>query len=296
MKTKSNYFSYSVSAVQTTSHRKQGKRIMTHKRFSLLFSLGLHLIAAMLVTAYVVQKTVIDDEPVQVNIVQAPTVPKPKHRMAPHVVKKMETPQIRVQTPRLRQAITTAVEIPTRDARFTLPPGDTSVTAPPFLGDAGLERKLLTEGHQAHIAVVPARIEPPKSFSPSIIGKIESTYVPQANLNLDSVALRTVDLSDVPQSLSDFLGAIRDRIQRAQRYPRSVRGNVAEGTTKVRFTIRRDGSLIEVEVVASSGSKSLDDAALAALREAAPFPPFPPKQNGEFLHLELPIAFQFISD
>ena len=62
--------------------------------------------------------------------------------------------------------------------------------------------------------------------------------------------------------------------------------------SQVQFTIRRDGSLIDAKVVASSGSKSLDTAALAAVRDAAPYPSFPESQAGSTLRLEIPISFQ----
>jgi periplasmic protein TonB len=43
----------------------------------------------------------------------------------------------------------------------------------------------------------------------------------------------------------------------------------------VHFTIRRDGSVVSVSVVESSGYSSYDLAALRAVQQAAPFPPLP---------------------
>jgi protein TonB len=48
-----------------------------------------------------------------------------------------------------------------------------------------------------------------------------------------------------------------------------------ELVTLVHFTIRRDGSVINVSVVESSGYSSYDLAALRAVQQAAPFPPLP---------------------
>ena len=47
------------------------------------------------------------------------------------------------------------------------------------------------------------------------------------------------------------------------------------GTTVVRFKVDAAGQLLSREVLKSSGSKRLDDAAMATIDRAAPFPPFP---------------------
>ena len=92
--------------------------------------------------------------------------------------------------------------------------------------------------------------------------------------------------------IMEFLQSIREKIKRSQRYPRAVRNLADSSETQVKFTIRSDGSLTDAKVVASSGSKSFDAAALSAVRDAAPFPSFPEGQEGSTLRLEIPIAFQ----
>ena len=46
----------------------------------------------------------------------------------------------------------------------------------------------------------------------------------------------------------------------------------AAGTVGIRFSVDETGGLVEVAVARSSGSKSLDDEAMAVVRRAAPFP------------------------
>jgi protein TonB len=62
-------------------------------------------------------------------------------------------------------------------------------------------------------------------------------------------------------------------LQRFKRYPKAAR-NVA-GKVVVRFTLDRDGRLIDSVVTKSSGNHVLDEAALETLRRASPFPQFP---------------------
>ena len=68
------------------------------------------------------------------------------------------------------------------------------------------------------------------------------------------------------------LAKIRSKIARAKRYPRQARSEGLEGVCGIHFAIRPDGSLDFVELSKSSGSRLLDDEALATVRRAAPFP------------------------
>ena len=117
------------------------------------------------------------------------------------------------------------------------------------------------------------------------------TSISQVGFTPDVLEPMAADLSDAKQSFSEFLKTIREKIKRAQRRLPSVQEAV-EGTAKVRFTIRRNGGVAGVKIVASSGSRSLDAAAIAAVRDAAPFPPFPEDQKVAMLHVEIPIVFQ----
>jgi protein TonB len=71
---------------------------------------------------------------------------------------------------------------------------------------------------------------------------------------------------------AEWAGAIQSRIARQQRYPA---GNHGDGRVKVELVILRSGQLGQVTLAASSGRPALDDAALTAVRRAAPFPPAP---------------------
>lgn len=68
-----------------------------------------------------------------------------------------------------------------------------------------------------------------------------------------------------------YLGRLHNKLQRSKVNPQSR----ATGTVLVRFAVSPQGTLLSREVVSSSGSQVLDEAALAALDRAAPFPAFP---------------------
>ncbi|HZI15677.1 MAG TPA: TonB family protein [Myxococcus sp.] len=68
---------------------------------------------------------------------------------------------------------------------------------------------------------------------------------------------------------------VYDRVAGKWRQP-GAKGTPALGRkTVVQAVIGRDGALVSAAVSLPSGSKAWDDAALAAVKKAAPFPPLP---------------------
>ncbi len=68
---------------------------------------------------------------------------------------------------------------------------------------------------------------------------------------------------------------IRERIDRAKRYPLMARKSGMEGSVAIQFRIAPSGALEESRILRSSGSRALDRAALKALKRASPFATFP---------------------
>jgi protein TonB len=76
-------------------------------------------------------------------------------------------------------------------------------------------------------------------------------------------------------------------IGRALVYPSLARRRGWEGVVRLSFTLFADGTLAGLAVVASSGHDLLDQAALAAVRAAAPFP-----APGVDVRVTLPLQFR----
>lgn len=82
--------------------------------------------------------------------------------------------------------------------------------------------------------------------------------------------------------------SIRNRVERRKRYPS---GTTASGTTVLRITISRGGRLKAVSVVKSSGSRSLDKAAVKAVQRAR-YAAAPKGLNAAQYSFNLPLAFK----
>jgi protein TonB len=70
---------------------------------------------------------------------------------------------------------------------------------------------------------------------------------------------------------SEYRGKLYAHLERKKINPRSREA----GTVIVRFTVDAAGQVVSREVATSSGSKTLDEAAVASIDKAAPFPPMP---------------------
>ncbi|MGK0674668.1 MAG: TonB family protein [Halothiobacillaceae bacterium] len=88
---------------------------------------------------------------------------------------------------------------------------------------------------------------------------------------------------------------VRQAIDKHKHYPRVARRLELEGRVVVAFTVEADGRLAGVRVVESSGSELLDEAALEAVRKAAPFPPFPDGVERRQWGFTLPLLFSLDS-
>jgi len=84
-----------------------------------------------------------------------------------------------------------------------------------------------------------------------------------------------------------YMGKLRSHLERSKVNPRTQ----LTGTAVVRFKVGPTGGLISREIVTSSGSKVLDDAALASIDKASPFPPMPKDLQRDDIEISVPFKF-----
>lgn len=88
--------------------------------------------------------------------------------------------------------------------------------------------------------------------------------------------------NQVAQGQVTWESLLLGHLNRHKRYPHDARQRGQEGTVKVRMVIDGRGQVLDHQVVAGSGSRSLDRATLQMIRRAQPLPPPPPEllKNG----------------
>ena len=73
-----------------------------------------------------------------------------------------------------------------------------------------------------------------------------------------------------------YFSAVRNRVMQSWVIPENLIEDVYSLEAIVTFTIYPDGHISGVNLEESSGDRYFDESALRAIRQAAPFPPFPP--------------------
>ncbi|WP_375785644.1 TonB family protein [Bradyrhizobium sp. Pha-3] len=87
-----------------------------------------------------------------------------------------------------------------------------------------------------------------------------------------------------------FQQALLRHVARYQRYPNAALPGRLHGAVETLFSMRRDGTLLEVWVKTSSGQAVLDKAAVDAIRRAQPLPPIP-SALPDRLNIQITLAF-----
>jgi len=88
-----------------------------------------------------------------------------------------------------------------------------------------------------------------------------------------------------------YMRKLKEKIESIWEYPADARRRGLYGDLRIRFTIRKDGRLASIAIERTSGYKSLDDAAIKALRDGEPYWPLPDEWemdsytiNGHFIY------------
>ncbi len=126
----------------------------------------------------------------------------------------------------------------------------------------------------------PKKKIPPKKVAPKQqpqASKAAREAKLEAKQSERTAARRTSEGSSAPSvSPAKWQSKLMAHIRRRQRYPRSARANGETGTPRVRFRIDQSGNVLSVSLTRSSGSASLDEAAISLIQRASPVPAPPP--------------------
>ncbi|MFH1981211.1 MAG: energy transducer TonB [Pseudomonadota bacterium] len=96
------------------------------------------------------------------------------------------------------------------------------------------------------------------------------------------------------RTAGDYFDMVRWRVESHKAYPAAAKRRQIQGRVVVRFVIAPDGSIGAVAVVAPSRYRFLDEAAVAAVTSAAPFPRPPAHLFSGPLPLEIGVVFELM--
>ncbi len=144
---------------------------------------------------------------------------------------------------------------------------------------------------------VPVRDLPPAQKSPP---QEEPTGSTSPVKNAVSSSALTTQTSPQPVVISEqaktnalnrYISGVKIKAEGAKTYPIAARMRNVEGTAVLQIGVVRSGALASAHIVQSSGSKTLDTAAIKAVRAAAPFGSFPKELQQDKIQVQLPFRF-----
>jgi protein TonB len=98
------------------------------------------------------------------------------------------------------------------------------------------------------------------------------------------------DMLGQKRAEEQYLWYVAQKISQHQQFVRNV--TTETGTVVVRLTIARDGRLVDVSLVRSSGLPSLDTASINVIRSAGPYPLLPEDIAGPQHTFVLPLTYR----
>lgn len=90
----------------------------------------------------------------------------------------------------------------------------------------------------------------------------------------------------------DYFTGIKRSVEAVWAYPYEAMNSGAGGSAILRFTVLSSGALDEVRLLVTSGTGALDNASMAAVRNAAPFSAFPAGLDKEKIHVVATFTYQ----
>ncbi|MEW6378269.1 MAG: energy transducer TonB [bacterium] len=166
----------------------------------------------------------------------------------------------------------------------------------------------------------PAPVHPIASSAAAPCGAVEKLYVPVADdsaersasgvggpsygtgggialgqikpVSLPQIPLQTRTAYEQPDQTIAYQSIIHRHIDSRKRFPSLAARKGWEGNVSIRFLLHRDGQVEQIQITRSSRIALLDEAAIAAVKNGNPFPPFPSGIQESSIWFEVTLNFE----
>ncbi|MBF0274548.1 MAG: energy transducer TonB [Nitrospinae bacterium] len=95
----------------------------------------------------------------------------------------------------------------------------------------------------------------------------------------------TISLDTENYKYISYFNHLKRKIELVWNYPKEAAMQGASGKLQLKFTLQKDGKLLKVVLLSSTGYTVLDNAAIEALKKASPYNPFPETINKEKINI-----------
>ncbi len=171
----------------------------------------------------------------------------------------------------------------------TPPQEKPEVVAPP---EQKVEMKPATEPAKPVPEAKPTPVKP-KVVRPEAKRPNNSTPAPRTaappRVERQAQAASAASAGAIASAVATYNQRVRAHLMRFQQYPSAA--NRQPGVAKLSFTLSRSGQVAGGRLAGSSGVAALDAQAMAMLRQASPFPAFPPEITQGSMGFTIPVNF-----
>jgi len=135
-----------------------------------------------------------------------------------------------------------------------------------------------------------AKDQPPKKIIGGTLALLEG-FDPEKYAALDTQSDtaedddKVISLDTRESKFASYFARLKHQIERVWAYPEEAARRGISGRLTLRFQISKDGNLMNVRLIDNSGYNVLDEAALQAVKTAAPYYPFPVTIDRETLSI-----------
>jgi periplasmic protein TonB len=149
-------------------------------------------------------------------------------------------------------------------------------------------RQAPAQAKPAHVSVTESKVAALETEVPAAETPTTSATQPQEDGGASAIPMPSHKAGG--RAVSMFQRVLFTHIARYEAYPDDARRNRLQGQVELYFSMRRDGTVTDIEVASSSGHVELDDAAIDTIKRAEPLPRIPASLP-DSLNIVIPMAF-----
>jgi protein TonB len=134
----------------------------------------------------------------------------------------------------------------------------------------------------------------PKVVRPEAKKPNDSTPAPRTaappRVDRQDQAASAASAGATASAIASYNQRVRAHLMRFHQYPAAANGQ--RGLARLSFTLNRNGQVLGSRLGGSSGVAALDAQAMAMVRQAQPFPAFPPEISYTSMPFNVPVEFK----
>ena len=269
------------------SSKTEKSHLIKPNQLAAAVSLAIHLIGFLFAMFYVIETRHDVENYVEIDIAEAKRPPKLRRRLIPHTSKIQPINTTKVQTPRLKTAVSTIADVSTDKADFVLPQGEVFQNSLNLTGNDAISADMgvpIQMNPHSHV-IPPTRIPPKITFNSSpklqIVNPMESTADVAELTMMDIPTASLDDAIEPPKFIHKVVPQYPDIAKRAEKY----------GLVILEAEIGIDGIARDIKVIQKLGY-GCDEVAISALK-ASKFSPAKRGKTPIAVRIQIPYRFQF---